>query len=166
MTRTEFGFERPSCNCADCRKPCTYIPGFLLPSDLERMIPFGADPFIWAESNLRASPGALASKNGQTFRISTLVPASNPDHSCIHYSALGGCAIHSIAPFGCAFFTPHLPTTTPDEHRLADRGLFTVLLAIADPDSLYSQLWDHLYLKGLTTRPPEELRGQHEQVCR
>jgi len=36
---------------------CRFMPGFLIPADLTRIIPPGADPVIWAEANLLASPG-------------------------------------------------------------------------------------------------------------
>lgn len=96
--RTEFGFPRTTCGCADCEVNCRYMPGFLIPADLERMIPEGADPFVWAEKNVLASPGALAMQGGKTFRIHTLVPATKKDGSCIHLAEDGRCLIHEVSP--------------------------------------------------------------------
>jgi len=55
------------------------MPGFLVPSDLDRMIPPTVNPLVWAESNLLASPGAKVMKNGLILRIHTLVPAVKKD---------------------------------------------------------------------------------------
>src|SRR5208337_1439820 len=67
MSRTEFGLERTACGCGACVTNCRFMPGFLIPSDLERMIPAGVDPYLWADKNLLASPGALVMKDGETF---------------------------------------------------------------------------------------------------
>ena len=85
--RTEFGVPRTHCSCKTCKLNCLVMPGCLIPSDLDRMIPRTTDPFRWAESNLLASPGAVAMKNGKLFRIPTLVPATKADGSCINLSA-------------------------------------------------------------------------------
>ena len=55
--REEFGFRRNVCACRKCSLWCEHVPGALVPSDLERLIPDGDDPFQWAEVHLRASPG-------------------------------------------------------------------------------------------------------------
>src|SRR6266446_1724770 len=104
MTRTEFGLERTTCACEVCKTNCRFMPGYLIPSDLDRMIPIGVDPLTWAEMNLLASPGALVMKNLQFFRIPTLVPSTKADGSCINLTPEGLCSIHETAPFGCAFF--------------------------------------------------------------
>lgn len=153
--RMEFGFERTSCNCNECLTNCQHMPGFLIPADLERMIPRGADPFVWAEKQLLASPGALAMKDGQTFRIHTLVPAVKNDRTCIHLTTEGRCAIHEIAPFGCAFFD-----CQPERQPLSRHGLTAVMKAWTDPANLYPRLWNYLHAQGRKQRPPEELRAR------
>jgi len=75
--RTEFGYERSSCACKECRRWCFHLPGYLIPADLKRMIPAHAQSFDWAEQNLLASPGALVVKDRVLFRIPTLVPATS-----------------------------------------------------------------------------------------
>jgi hypothetical protein len=137
--RTEFGFERTSCECRVCRRNCMYMPGFLIPADLERMIPVGSDPLKWAEDNLLASPGALVMKNGNTFRIPTLVPAVKPDGSCIHYRQRK-CQIWENSPFGCAFFD-----CGPERGGMSHLGLIEICeLWVRQDESLYVQIWLHL----------------------
>jgi hypothetical protein len=36
--RTELGFERTVCDCRACKINCEFIPGFLLPSDIRRIV--------------------------------------------------------------------------------------------------------------------------------
>jgi hypothetical protein len=133
-----------------------YIPGFLIPSDLGRMIPAGADPLLWAESSLLASPGALVMKDGQTFRIPTLVPATKEDGSCIHYRQRS-CQIWENSPFGCAFFG----CGAVDEDRLSHEGLAAILRAWRGPEPpLYVMLWTHLWDAGRRARGPQENRDR------
>jgi hypothetical protein len=132
-----------------------FLPGFLIPTDLDRMIPAGADPFQWAELNLEASPGALVMKNGETFRIPTLVMAAKPDGSCIYF-VQRRCQIWETSPFGCAFFG----CGSPDADRMSREGHTAVLLAWRDPSSLYSRIWEHLWVSGHHAEPPEEKRAR------
>jgi len=152
--RTEFGVARTSCSCKTCVANCRTMPGCLVPADLDRMIPAGADPFKWAETNLLASPGALVwSHEVGEFRIPTLVPAKKADGSCIHLNGKR-CDIHSIAPFGCAFFS-----CGPEPPGLAKKGMMAVYDAFRKPGpSLYRNLWAHLAYAGLVQDAPEVLR--------
>jgi len=152
--RTEFGHSRTSCACADCVMNCTFMPGCLIPSDLERMIPAHADPFKWAEKHLLASQGAVVMIAGKIHRIPTLVPAVKSDGSCINLTTEGACSIHEISPFGCAFF----------DCKTDPKGLMVdALRAIAESwneRKLYFQLWVHLAYKGREAERPEVLRGR------
>lgn len=152
--RKEFGQERSVCNCEDCRLNCEVMPGFLIPSDLDRIMPAGVEPLIWAETNLLASPGALVMRDGQTFRIPTLVPATKPDGTCIHLNE-GLCGIHGVAPFGCAFFDCHsLP-----QDALSRNGMIEVYKAFfLEPTSLYRRIWAHLDTEGFKQHRAEVLR--------
>lgn len=130
------------------------MPGFLIPTDLDRLIPDGTDPLVWAETNLLASPGALVLKDGQTFRIPTLVPAVKADGSCINLTAEGQCNIHEIAPFGCAYFD-----CGPERNNLSSSGLNAVYYSIfLNPVSLYRRIWTYLADRGLTQKHAEVLR--------
>jgi len=147
--RTEFGVKRSSCTCSMCRANCRVMPGFLIPSDLDRMIPPEADAFDWAEKNLLASPGAIAMRDGKVFRIPTLVPAVKPDGSCIHLTEEGLCDIHETAPFGCAFFDCNDPP-----ENLGTYGLQAVMKSVG----AYRMLWHYLHSIGKRQKGPEELR--------
>lgn len=156
MERTEFGFPRTKCACNVCRKNCRFMPGFLIPSDLERMVPEG-DPFAWAVENLLASPGALVLKGYETFRIPTLVPAVKADGSCIHFDK-GRCHIHRIAPFGCAFFD-----CGPERGNLSRHGLVAVMKAW-ETECLYTVLWNHLYALGKVQQSANILRQRMRET--
>jgi hypothetical protein len=151
--RTEFGLARTECACPHCTQFCLFMPGFLVPSDLERMVPAGADPLAWAETNLLASPGALVMQGRHLFRIPTLVPAVRADGSCINFD--GACTIHAIAPFGCAFPSCSDP---PEFEAAAAEALRTILCEHSDHATLYARVWNHLWDIGRRQLPPEELR--------
>jgi hypothetical protein len=133
-----------------------FLPGFLIPSDLERMIPADADPLQWAEVNLEASPGAIVMKDGKTFRIPTLVMATKDDGSCIYYKQRR-CQIWENSPFGCAFFGC---TSGPNQERLSHEGLKAVYKAANEQESLYSRIWIHLWATGRRSEAPEEKRAR------
>lgn len=132
------------------------MPGFLIPADLDRMIPAGADPLPWAETNLLASPGALVQKGTERFRIPTLVPAVKADGSCIHFDR-GLCSIHQISPYGCAYFDCHM--SQPDGDARSHAGLNAIIEAWRAP-SLYQSIWGHLYKLGLKQQSPNVLRDR------
>jgi hypothetical protein len=161
MARTEFGVERgEGCTCRTCRRNCMFMPGFLIPADFERMIPVDADPFTWAELNLLASPGTLVMKGGQIFRIPTLVSATKPDGSCIHYQKRR-CAIWENSPFGCAFFG----CGAKEEERLSHDGVFAVYVAQQDEQSLYHRIWQHLWDMDKRQDPIDEIRARMAETA-
>lgn len=157
IERTEFGWPRTTCDCKACQMNCRFMPGYLIPADLERMIPPGELPLTWAESNLLASPGALVIKDGKRFRIPTLVPAVREDHSCIHLLE-GRCNIHEVSPFGCAFFD-----CQSSRSRLAELGLIVLYEAWESYNtggkSLYCSIWKHLYKQDKVQQRAEVLRN-------
>jgi len=152
--RMQFGLPRTTCACQICKTNCEFMPGFLIPADLERMMPTDVDPMLWAEENLLASPGALVanSATGKTFRIGTLVPKTKPDGSCIHLNAEGLCQIHPVAPFGCSFFD-----CGPERNGISRDGLMAVLDAHRD-NGLYAVIWRWLHARGDRQLAPEVLR--------
>jgi hypothetical protein len=89
--RTEFGFKRIVCDCSACSKFCFAIPGYLVPSDIQRMAERLNEPDItqFAFDNLLASPGAIVIANGAYRTIPTLVPARKPDGS-LRWSCFDG----------------------------------------------------------------------------
>lgn len=158
--RREFGFCRTRCACPECTRSCQHIPGYLVPADLERLHRHLApeqDLLSWAKRQLLASPGAVVVSRGQMFRIPTLVPARRPDGVCVFLTAEGGCAVHAVSPFGCAFFDSHMPHVEAD--RRSKRGLQAVAEAWAVA-GLYALVWLALAGDGLVAPPPEVARQQ------
>ena len=108
VVREEFGFTRTTCDCKACQTWCRHQPGFLVPSDLDRLIPAGEDPFVWAEEHLRASPGYMAFVEGQMVIAPSLVPTKKADGDC-HWLRDGKCQVHAASPYGCAYLTRTRP---------------------------------------------------------
>jgi hypothetical protein len=157
-TRSEFGLGRTVCACPDCTRSCRHIPGYLIPADLDRIrrhLAPDQDLRSWAKQHLLASPGALVLRHGQPKRILTLVPARRADGACLFLTDAGRCAIHPVAPFGCAFFDSHMPQAEAD--RRSQLGLQAVLEAW-DASARYPHLWVALAGEGLTAPPPEVVR--------
>ena len=158
--RTEFGFARSVCACTSCTQNCRFIPGYLIPADLPRICKHLApdqDLFDWSRRHLLASPGAKVMRGGSVFRIPTLVPARRADGACRFLTLDNRCSIHSVAPFGCAFFDDH---QFPEESdRRSKRGLQAVLEAWETGDG-YAQVWTFLAAAGLVAPPPEVCRAQ------
>ena len=162
--RTEFGYPRTVCACADCTAGCHHLPGYLVPADLERIrthLAPDTDLFTWARRYLLASPGALVARGEKVFRIPTLVPARRPDGACLFLTEDGRCAVHAVAPFGCAFFDAHQAAAEAGPRSAA--GLRAVL---ADwlADGPYAAAWRALAAAGLRAPPPEVGRALLRQA--
>jgi hypothetical protein len=139
--RTEFGYPRSVCACADCTAGCRHLPGYLVPADLDRIRAHLApeeDLLSWARRCLLASPGALVARGGKRFRIPTLVPARRPDGACLFLTDAGRCVIHAVSPFGCAFFDVHQDIAEGDARSAA--GLQAVL-SDWRADGPYAEVW-------------------------
>jgi len=140
VIRNEFGFARTQCGCARCSVFCRFMPGYLIPSDLERLIPPEEDPFTWARSHLRAlmvAPGGMPS----------LVPAQQADGHC-HWYQDGGCAVWQNSPYGCAFFDQHMNQEAHEQRNQPGRK---VRQEAFEQNTLYAQLWQALTDGGLVT---------------
>lgn len=131
-SREEFGYKRTSCTCGFCVTNCQYMPGFLIPSDLERMRQHVGPELTmeeFARFYLRASPGAKVGKKVpggmQVFQIPTLVPARDPETNHCKFLKEGRCSIHAVSPYGCAFFDCKDVNGTADE--LCAKGLNAVM---------------------------------------
>jgi hypothetical protein len=162
--RTEFGFARTVCACHECTLNCRHIPGYLIPADVERIhqhLAPSEDVDEWIRQHLLASLGAVVLCNDQVVRILTLVPARRPNGACIFLTEDDRCAIHFVAPFGCAFFDAHQPTEEAD--RRSKRGLQSVMAAWNTSDA-YGRLWVKLALAGLMAPKPEVARQQLRQA--
>jgi hypothetical protein len=162
--RTEFGFGRTVCACRECVLNCHHVPGYLIPADLERMqqhLAGGQELRAWAQQHLLASPGALVLRRGQAARIHTLVPARRPDGACTFLTDADRCAIHAVAPFGCAFFDADMPNA--EAVGRSKRGLQAVVEAW-QTGGLYARLWVKLADAGLVAPAPEVARQQLQRA--
>lgn len=163
--RIELGFVRTECGCPKCSVHCRAIPGFLIPSDIDRMYKATSGPGEsvqeWARRTLLASDGAKAidRRTGTAVQIRTLVPAAGPDGACGHITPEGRCGVHAVAPYGCAFADSHQPEAVGV--KVAMVGLRAVLDAQADPTSLYHGLWAMLNAEG---RVPPPLAARRQRL--
>jgi hypothetical protein len=158
--RVEFGAIRTKCSCSHCITNCKFIPGYLIPADLGRLIPPAGDPEEWARTHLRASPGAklLRQHNDgrqEIIQIGTLVPAHNHDLSC-HWLHDGRCEIHANAPFACAYFDCGQSKQYADELSL--KGI-NAIIADHNANGLYSRLWTILWGAELRSPSPDVKRA-------
>lgn len=144
--REEFGFQRTSCSCRKCSVWCEHIPGYLVPSDLDRLIPSGEDPLIWAEQNLLASPGLQIKTPQFTVSIPSLVPRRQQNGHC-QWLQDGHCTVHENSPFGCAFLS-QCSQSNAHGQKITNAGRAARAEAF-QKDGLYAQIWKHLWAKGL-----------------
>lgn len=79
-----FGFARTECACDECALNCRYIPGYLIPTDLDAIAAHLGDESVltFALEHLLASPGTTVMADGQVFQIPTLVPAKQANGAC------------------------------------------------------------------------------------
>jgi hypothetical protein len=149
IIRQEGGFKRTTCGCELCSCYCKVMPGFLVPSDLERLIPKDADPMAWARTHLRASKGSVMvnTLTGETISsIPSLVPAKQANGHCHWLNQDGKCNVHSDSPFGCAFYDQHMK----DEEAERRNHYARMTRAQAfDEHSLYAEIWHMLKTEGL-----------------
>ena len=160
-TRTEFGFARTECACANCASHCRVVPGYLMPADVERISRHlgYTNPLSFASENLLASPGATVLQAGQVRQLPTLVPRYQANGACVFLDENSRCRIHAVAPYGCAFFDSHM--ADDEATRRSTRGLMEVARLWAHPKAyLYTLLWRILDATGRRARPPALARLQ------
>jgi len=161
----EFGYFRIVCDCKQCADPCRFIPGYLIPSDLERLVPSNINPFEWSERHLLASPGAVVmnTMTGKMYSIPTLVPAhkTDKDLSCIFLNENLKCTIHANAPFGCAFFQSCQPNSR--DIALSRLAIQKVEKEWRDQDNLYCRIWNYLHQKGIISLSAKEKWSKMDQ---
>jgi hypothetical protein len=137
----EFGFKRTVCACRKCRIWCEHQPGYLVPSDLTRLVPADVDPFVWAEEHLRASRGYVALSSEGIVSIPSLVPAKGESGHC-HWYKHGRCVVHDRSPFGCAYLDQHMTNREADQKNEVGRSARKLAFEQA---FLYSRIWSHLW---------------------
>jgi hypothetical protein len=156
VVRTEFGFQRTECGCAQCTLFCRVKPGYLVPGDLEHLIPPGEDALAWARVHLRArlvAPGGIPS----------LVPARQANGYC-HWLEKGRCAVWQDSPYACAFFG-HLGNEDIERRNQAGRAARKEAF---EQNAPYAQLWTALKEAGLTSTGvnPALLRVEQQKLER
>ncbi len=161
--RTEFGFERTACACSECAINCRFIPGYLIPADLDRIAGhLGSENLIeFALEHLLASPGATVLDRGQMRQIPTLVPARRNEGACKFLDANNRCTIHEVSPFGCAFFDAHQSKAESDYR--SGSGLVQIDRAWRE-DRPYSRLWLLLEALGKVGPSPVAARARLQQA--
>lgn len=111
---SEHNFTRTTCDCAECVACCKKQPGPLVFADLPRIQDFLGLPLVEFLKLFVASLGSLVMdvRTGETRRIGSITPARKADGSCVFLDANDRCTIHSVAPFGCAYFDIHMDAAT------------------------------------------------------
>jgi Fe-S-cluster containining protein len=157
--RIELGFERTVCACPDCKRYCEYLPGVVIPSDLERLTEYlgYSSPVEFALENLLASPGATVIDGGQIRQVPSLVPARDQSGACLFLDEESRCRIHSVSPFGCGYFDHH--QTNEEANRRSNAAYHQIDLAWKSND-LYARIWLLLKVMGRVAPPPTELRAR------
>jgi Fe-S-cluster containining protein len=157
--RVELGFERTVCACSDCKRYCEFMPGVVIPSDLERLTErLGySNPVEFALENLLASPGATVIDGGQIRQIPSLVPARNRNGACLFLDEESRCRIHSVSPFGCGYFDHH--QTDEEAGRRSNAAYYQIDLAWKGND-LYARIWLLLKAVGRVAPSPTESRAR------
>jgi Fe-S-cluster containining protein len=118
-SRSELGMIRgPDCQCLNCSKTCRSDPGFLIPSDIERMWKLVAPNLTllqFAKAFLEAGKaGTVMDENAMFIKTQTLRPKKMAGGACIFFHA-GRCAIHDQSPYGCWAFDCKMSAMIIDE---------------------------------------------------
>lgn len=101
-------FARTTCACAACVQCCKDQPGPLAPGDLGLIATYMRKPVAEILSLFWASPGAIVrTLDGVTRIIGTITPRLRRGR-CVFLDAGDHCAIHAVAPFGCAYADTHM----------------------------------------------------------
>ena len=118
-------FERTSCTCEQCVSFCKTKPGVLIPSDIDRIaarlvelrrIARPAD----VKRFLRATRGTDIFDNaaGRGLRVPQIGPARDRRGRCVFLSSDDRCEIHTVSPFGCAYFDAHMPDPEAERRKI------------------------------------------------
>ena len=121
-------FKRTVCACKQCQSCCHEQPGHLLPGQMQRIANHLDQPFAAVKKMFWASPGAVVmdTETQRQYRIGTITPRfDRRKKACVFLSEEGQCAIHAVAPFGCAFFDTHM--SAEEGMRRSSWGLIQIL---------------------------------------
>lgn len=120
MNTEQPPFARTVCACTDCVSACKRRPAHLIPADVAPILAAAAE--LGQHDVLVASPGALVGRvvDGRMVlaRIGTISPKSDATGRCTFLTDDDRCAIHAVAPFGCAIFDYHQSKAEGDARSL------------------------------------------------
>lgn len=152
--RKEYGFKRVKCACRRCQINCEYMPGYLVPEDVERIMKHLGydDPIAFARDNLRFSEDTIVKKGSTTYAIGTLVPRRQKGGSCKFLTPEGRCGIHEVSPFGCAFFGGKMSKDEEDQRAEVSLARIAHAHQRETYSSLYVRLFTYLKSQGLRAR--------------
>ncbi len=130
-------FQRTTCACVECVGCCKRQPGYLIPSDIEKIRAAINRPL---EEVLVDSPGSLVmnTDKGIITRIRTIVPKMQKGR-CVFLDKNDRCSIHAVAPAGCRLFDTHMSLQEGQK-----RGLWTIRQVKGNPE--YASLREKLPL--------------------
>ena len=113
--------ERTYCDCDQCKVPCHHQPGYLVPSDVDRIAKnLGTTREFFVKTTLRAVNTHVTVDDGEEFDIPLLTPVLARDGGCILFDKdKGQCLVHQVAPYGCRCFNACSPQDD-DHERNAD----------------------------------------------
>lgn len=156
--KTKLCDARTECACKECVRNCYFIPGYLVPSDIQTIADHlnETDIVRFALDNLLASPGATIIANGELFQIPTLVPARRQDGAC-RFLKDDRCTIHAVSPYACRLFDHR--QTKEQADAISMRGLMEIAKAWRDGD-FYARLWLMLHEVGRVAPSPIVARAR------
>jgi Fe-S-cluster containining protein len=155
--RITFGFARTECACDECALNCRFIPGYLIPTDLDAIAAHLGDESVltFALEHLLASPGATVMADGQVFQIPTLVPARQANGACHFLTAENRCAIHTVSPYGCSHVDVHQSKAESDRRSM--QGLHAIAREW-NAGGLYARVWTILHAMKRDAPSPMEAK--------
>lgn len=174
-------YERSSCSCEGCKACCKYMPGMLIPGDLETIAAKAEEEavrgddqewFRWrnnrteayvkfAEEHFQASDGALVVYQRKKIRIPTLTPRLT-EKGCVFLDEQERCKIWEYAPFGCSHFSVH--DDANEANSKSSFALQLIMTAHETPDDWYGKFWRWLNQQGMIPPPLAERRKKLHEV--
>ena len=120
----EFGFKRTVCSCRMCRLLCEHEPGYLVPSDLTRLIPPEVESVRLGGRTFEGKSRIRRVFN--RFWDRSVDPVSGAREEGLsghcHWYEQGRCVVHDRSPFGCAYLDQHLTDREADRRNQTWEG--------------------------------------------
>ncbi len=128
---------RTVCGCPEDVAHCRKVPGQLIGSDIDALQEVLGDADLL--DHLQASRGARVEEGDRSWRIPTIRPRMRGGR-CVFLQEDDRCRVHSVAPFGCAYFDAHMDGDMSDA-----RAWWGVAAIVADERylALHARLQAH-----------------------